>query len=47
MTGSDFNCLPPPWLLIILVSIGMVGGLWKVIDIIIWLCHHHIHISFS
>ncbi len=40
MTGSDFNALPPPWLAMIIVFLIMPLGVWKLVEIIIWFCHH-------
>lgn len=47
MTGSDFGALGACYgLLLCIIVILAPLGLWKLVEIIIWLCHH-VHIGIN
>lgn len=47
MTGSDFGAFGAFYGLLLLCAIVLAPlGLWKLVEIIIWLCHH-VHLSLS
>lgn len=51
MTGSDFSALGDGMMVMfkiicVILCIFVPLGIWKLIDIIIWCCHHvHLHIQ--